>query len=62
MRVNVPAEHSGFQALGLNGRTLPFRKIAEGAYLVESEGHTSGIAVIRVRASNRDMARIIGLP
>lgn len=62
VRVTVPAGHAGFQALGLDGRAVPFRKISDAAYLIEPDRRNSGIAVIRLRANGRVLSKIVGLP
>jgi hypothetical protein len=60
--VKVAGGHTGFEALGIDGGALPFRKTSDGCYLLDRARIGGGIAILRMRADGRAVSRIIGLP
>jgi hypothetical protein len=60
--VKVAGEHSGFEALMVDGRALPFRKLSDGGYLLDRARLPGGLGIVRLRAAGRTVSKIIGLP
>lgn len=59
--VRVAAEHSGFQAVGLDGRAVAFRKVSDGAYAFTRASNPSSLVVVRVRAGGRVVSKVVSL-
>lgn len=59
IQVSVPAGHSDFQALGIDGRAVPFRKTAEGVYSLDRRESGSGIVMVRLRAGGRLHTKLV---
>lgn len=57
--VNVSSRHSDFKALGIDGRAVPHRKIAEGVYSLSRQDLGSGIVIVRLRAGGVLMTRLL---
>lgn len=60
--VKVAGEHTGFEAMGIDGRALPVRQTAEGAYLLDRARIPGAIAILRLRADGQSITKIIELP
>ncbi|MDB5106022.1 MAG: hypothetical protein JWP91_3711 [Fibrobacteres bacterium] len=60
--VTVSGDHGSFEAMGIDGRAIPFRKTPDGSYLVERGTASSGIAIVRIRAAGGSASKIIDLP
>jgi hypothetical protein len=59
--VKVSSMHADFQALGIDGRAVPHRKIGEGVYSISRQGRASGIVIVRVRVDGKSQIRIVNL-
>lgn len=59
--ITVSAEHSAFQVFGIDGRILPFEKIAEGIYSLRKQERNGEIAIVRIRVGGKHQSKIIHL-
>jgi hypothetical protein len=59
--VRVAAEHSDFHAVHLDGRSIAFKKSAEGAYTLSRGDQAPGLVVVRVRAGGRLLSKLVSL-
>lgn len=59
--IRIADSHSGFQALGPDGRALEVRKVGT-AYLISDGDVAPGVAVVRARIGGRLLSKVISLP
>lgn len=59
--VTVSSEHTGFRAMGIDGRAVPTRKIGSGVYSISRLDHPSSIVIVRLRTGGAALAKVIHL-
>ena len=57
--VKIPSRHTDFQAMGIDGRAVPHRKIGEGLYSIGKQDCAAGIVIVRIRAGGESRMRIL---
>ncbi|MEO6096263.1 MAG: DUF1080 domain-containing protein [Fibrobacteria bacterium] len=62
LMVRVPMEHSGFEASGIDGRAVPFQKVAYSDYRLERGPRSTGIVIVRAKVAGRTWSQIVTLP